>query len=90
MKLLKLIGVSAVLLLGAAGLPSRAAEPSAVGLWEQVDATTRKPESWFRISEKNGTYESILVKSFSSLARIRTSSVTNAKATRRVGCWASP
>jgi uncharacterized protein (DUF2147 family) len=57
----KLIGLSAVLLLSAAGLPLRAAEPSAVGLWEQVDVKTGKRESLFRISEKNGQYEAVIV-----------------------------
>jgi uncharacterized protein (DUF2147 family) len=42
----------------------RAAEPSAVGLWEQVDESSGKPESWFRISEKNGVYEGTIVKMF--------------------------
>jgi uncharacterized protein (DUF2147 family) len=44
--------------------PVRAAEPSAVGLWEQVDENSNKPESWFRIVEKNGVYEGVLVKAF--------------------------
>src|SRR5262249_11643032 len=52
----------AVLLLGAA--PARAAEPSAVGLWEQVDDKTRQPESWFRVVERNGVYEGNIVKIF--------------------------
>jgi uncharacterized protein (DUF2147 family) len=42
----------------------RAAEPSAVGLWEQVDENTKKAESWFRIFEKNGVYEGAIVKMF--------------------------
>jgi uncharacterized protein (DUF2147 family) len=54
--------LGAVLLLGAVGL--RAAEPSAVGLWEQVDEQSGKPESWFRIAEKNGVYEGTIVKMF--------------------------
>ena len=37
-------------------------EPSAVGLWEQVD--DGKSEGWFRIIEKNGVYEGVLVKAF--------------------------
>jgi len=41
-----------------------AAEPSAVGLWEQVDENSNQPESWFRIVEKNGVYEGTLVKAF--------------------------
>src|SRR5882672_6758327 len=41
---------------------SAKAEPSAVGLWEQVDDASGKPEGWFRIIEKNGVYEGVLVK----------------------------
>src|SRR3954447_14781692 len=39
-------------------------EPSAVGLWEQVDESSGKAEGWFRIIDKNGVYEGILVKAF--------------------------
>ena len=52
-------------LLGAAGLPLRAAEPTAVGLWEQVDENSGKPESWFKITEHNGVFEGTIVKIFS-------------------------
>jgi uncharacterized protein (DUF2147 family) len=51
------------LFLGAA-VPLRAAEPSAVGLWEQVDESSGKAESWFRITERNGIYEGAIVKIF--------------------------
>src|SRR3954453_17601832 len=44
--------------------PARAAEPTAVGLWEQVDENSNKPESWFKITERNGMYEGNLVKIF--------------------------
>jgi uncharacterized protein (DUF2147 family) len=72
MSLQKLVGLGAVsavvlgavLLLGVAGLPLRAAEPSAVGLWEQVDEKSGQPESWFRIAERNGVYEGTIVKMF--------------------------
>jgi uncharacterized protein (DUF2147 family) len=37
---------------------------SAVGLWEQVDEKSGKPESWFKISEHNGVYEGNIVKIF--------------------------
>jgi uncharacterized protein (DUF2147 family) len=53
-----------VLLFGA--VLARAAEPSAVGLWEQVDEKTGKAESWFRITERNGVYEGAIVKVFDS------------------------
>jgi uncharacterized protein (DUF2147 family) len=55
---------AAVLLIAAAGLPLRAAEPTAVGLWEQVDEKTGKPESWFKITERNGVYEGVIAKIF--------------------------
>ena len=56
--------VGAAILVGAATLPLRAADQSAVGLWEQVDEKSGKPESWFRIAEKNGIYEGTIVKMF--------------------------
>src|SRR5215813_15374464 len=60
----KSIIMAAAVLLGAAGLPVRAAEPTAAGLWEQVDDNTGKPESWFKITERNGVYGGNLVKIF--------------------------
>ena len=48
----------------AATVPLGAAEPSAVGLWEQVDENSGKAESWFRITERNGVYEGTIVKFF--------------------------
>ena len=60
----KLVVMSAIVMLGAAGASLRAAEPSAVGLWEQVDEKSGKPESWFKITERNGAYEGNIVKIF--------------------------
>jgi uncharacterized protein (DUF2147 family) len=51
-------------LLGAALVPAGAAEPSAIGLWEQVDENSGKAESWFRIIEHNGVYEGTIIKMF--------------------------
>jgi uncharacterized protein (DUF2147 family) len=45
-------------------VPLHAADPTAVGLWEQVDENSNKPESWFKITERNGMYEGNLVKIF--------------------------
>jgi uncharacterized protein (DUF2147 family) len=56
--------LGAIILLSVASLPLRAAEPSAGGLWEQVDEKSGKPESWFRIVEKNGVYEGTVAKIF--------------------------
>ena len=53
----------AVLLIVAAASPLCAAEPTASGLWEQAD-DTGKPESWFKIAERNGVYEGAVVKIF--------------------------
>jgi uncharacterized protein (DUF2147 family) len=39
-------------------------EPTAAGLWEQVDEKSRKPESWFSIVEKDGVYVGTIVKMF--------------------------
>ena len=55
---------SALCCSGAALAPAGAAEPSAVGLWEQVDENSGKAESWFRIIEHNGVYEGTIVKMF--------------------------
>jgi uncharacterized protein (DUF2147 family) len=41
-----------------------AAEPTAAGLWEQVDEGSGKAESWFRITERNGVYDGTIVKIF--------------------------
>ena len=60
--LLQLI-IGAVLL-GASLAPVRAAELSAIGLWEQVDENSGKAESWFRIIEHNGVYEGTIIKIF--------------------------
>jgi uncharacterized protein (DUF2147 family) len=63
----KLIGLGAVagaVVLVAAGVPLRAAEPTAAGLWEQVDEKSGKPESWFKIVERNGVYQGNIVKIF--------------------------
>jgi uncharacterized protein (DUF2147 family) len=59
-----LVVMSAIIMLGAAGASLRAAEPFAVGLWEQVDEKSGKPESWFKITERNGAYEGNIVKIF--------------------------
>jgi len=40
------------------------AEPTATGLWEQVDDKTGKPESWFNVAEKDGVYVGTVVKMF--------------------------
>jgi uncharacterized protein (DUF2147 family) len=60
----KLVVRCAVVVLGVAGAPLHAAEPTAVGLWEQVDEKTGKPESWFKITERNGVYQGNIVKIF--------------------------
>jgi len=55
--------VIAAVVLGSAIVPARA-EPSAVGLWEQVDENSGRAESWFRIIEHDGVYEGTIVKMF--------------------------
>ena len=51
-------------LLGTAAFPVGAAGPTAVGLWEQVDENSGRAESWFKITERNGVYEGVIVKIF--------------------------
>jgi uncharacterized protein (DUF2147 family) len=41
-----------------------AQEPTAAGLWQQLDTETGKSDGWFLISERNGTYEGAIVKMF--------------------------
>ena len=41
-----------------------AQEPSAAGLWQQIDPDTNKSNGWFYISEHNGAYEGAIVKMF--------------------------
>lgn len=68
--LLKLIVLGAVALGAVAvvgtttSVTLHAADPTAVGLWEQVDENSGKPESWFKITERNGMYEGNIVKIF--------------------------
>jgi uncharacterized protein (DUF2147 family) len=51
-------------LAGSTIVPLQAAEPTAVGLWEQVDDQTGRTQSWFKITERNGVYEGTVVKLF--------------------------
>jgi uncharacterized protein (DUF2147 family) len=44
--------------------PVNAQEPSAAGLWQNIDPETNKPDGWFFIYERNGTYEGAIVKMF--------------------------
>ncbi len=44
--------------------PVDAQEPSAAGLWQQIDTETGKSDGWFFIFERNGTYEGAIVKMF--------------------------
>jgi uncharacterized protein (DUF2147 family) len=60
----RLITVGAVLAAGAGVVAAPAITPTAVGLWEQVDEKTGKPESWFKITERNGVYQGNIVKIF--------------------------
>ena len=44
--------------------PVDAQEPSATGLWQNIDTETNKPDGWFYISERNGAYEGAIVRMF--------------------------
>jgi uncharacterized protein (DUF2147 family) len=61
---LTLMTAVAVIAIGAGTLGASAADPTAIGLWEQVDESSGKAESWFKISERNGVYEGNIVKIF--------------------------
>jgi uncharacterized protein (DUF2147 family) len=65
LSVLKVLVVGAVISAGAGVVAAPAFDPSsAVGLWEQVDEKTGKPESWFKITERNGVYQGNIVKMF--------------------------
>jgi len=65
MKLLISMTIGAILGLNAAAWAATAgSEPTAVGLWEQVDEKSGQPESWFNITEKDGVYTGTIVKMF--------------------------
>ena len=61
---LTLMTALAVIAMSASTLGASAADPTAIGLWEQVDESSGKAESWFKISERNGAYEGNIVKIF--------------------------
>src|SRR6476620_6001908 len=68
LKLLALgaVALGAVAVVGTTtSVPLHAADPTAAGLWEQVDDNSGKPESWFKITERNGVYVGNIVKIFS-------------------------
>src|SRR6267154_1527934 len=44
--------------------PVDAQEPSAAGLWQQIDPETNKSNGWLFIGEHNGTYEGSIVRMF--------------------------
>ncbi len=62
MQALSILSVAAWL--GALPSPARA-QPTAAGLWEQVDEKSGKAESWFKITERGGVYQGAIVKIFS-------------------------
>jgi uncharacterized protein (DUF2147 family) len=65
MRLLGLMIVGAVISLTATAWTAPAGgEPTAAGLWEQVDEKSGKAESWFHIVEKDGVYVGTIVKMF--------------------------
>jgi uncharacterized protein (DUF2147 family) len=62
---LMLIMAGAAMSISAIVIAAPASDPtSAVGLWEQVDEKSGQPESWFRITERNGVYSGNIVKIF--------------------------
>src|SRR5205814_8295420 len=48
----------------AAALPARAAEPSAVGLWQKIE--DGKPSGWVLIIDNNRIFEGVIAKMFAS------------------------
>jgi uncharacterized protein (DUF2147 family) len=59
--------LAALMILSGLGFGARSAgaqEPSAVGLWQQIDEDTGKTRGWFLIFEHNGVYEGAIAKMF--------------------------
>ena len=77
------VALGAVAVVATTSVPLRAADPTAVGLWEQVDENSGKPESWFKIVERNGAYEGNVVKIFQKPGEDENWVCTNAKAPRK-------
>src|SRR2546423_190439 len=63
MKLMRLIAIVAGVVAAIAFISPLRAEPSATGLWEQVDEKGRVG-AWFQFAERDGTYQGTLVKAF--------------------------
>ena len=64
MRFLGLTIAAFVSLSAAAWAAPAGGQPTAVGLWEQIDEKTGKAESWFNIVEKDGVYIGTIVKMF--------------------------
>ena len=64
MRFLALTIAAFVSLSAAAWAAPAGGQPTAVGLWEQIDEKTGKAESWFNIVEKDGVYIGTIVKMF--------------------------
>jgi Uncharacterized protein conserved in bacteria (DUF2147) len=54
--------IMTVLVMAFAGLPTQAAEPSAVGLWQKIE--DGKPVGWFLVIDHNGTFEGMIARMF--------------------------
>src|SRR5438046_10358262 len=63
MKSMRLIAIVVGLTAALAFASPLRAEPSATGLWEQVDEKGRVG-AWFQFVERDGTYQGTLVKAF--------------------------
>ena len=57
-----LVSALPILCLGTVAVVAQ--EPSAAGLWQQVDPESGKVQGWFLIIEHNGTYEGSIVRMF--------------------------
>jgi hypothetical protein len=54
--------MTGIVMLLAAGLAARAADPSAAGLWQKIE--NGKPVAWFLVVDHSGIFEGVIAKTF--------------------------
>ncbi len=68
-------------------LPAQVAEPTAVGLWQQVDEATGRTQGWFLISERSGVYGGIIAKMFMAPGESQNPICTRCEGDQKNALW---